>query len=39
MVNVIVIYFIFILAFALVPTLLKRSDHPLGLLNQSGPIE
>jgi len=36
MVNVIVIYFIFILAFALVPTLLKRSDHSLGLLNQNG---
>jgi hypothetical protein len=33
---VIVIYCIFILAVAVVPALLKRNDHSLGLLNQSG---
>jgi Zn-dependent protease with chaperone function len=38
LVNVIVIYLIFILALAVVPTLLKRNDHSLGLLNQSGDL-
>jgi Zn-dependent protease with chaperone function len=36
LVNLIVIYFIFALAVALLPALLRRNDHSLGLLNQTG---